>query len=124
MAGSVRKLLLICLVLGGTAFADQVNCIKWKDSSGANVGTYCKPFTIKAGPNVSFSDDQLTRVLTINSGYGYGSVRDSGAVGDGVTDDTAAIQTAVTAACASTYARLVYFPAGVYRISVPPSGVA
>jgi hypothetical protein len=124
VAGTVKKLLLLCLVLGGTAFADQVNCIKWKNSGGTTVGTYCKPFTVKAGPNVSFSDDQLTRVLTINSGYGYGSVRDSGAVGDGVADDTAAIQAAVTAACASTYSRLIYFPAGAYRITVPPSGVA
>jgi hypothetical protein len=39
------------------------------------------------------------------------SVKDFGAVGDGVTDDTAAIQAALTAAYA------VYFPAGNYRIN-------
>jgi hypothetical protein len=39
------------------------------------------------------------------------SVKDFGAVGDGVADDTAAIQAALTA----TYA--VYFPAGNYRIN-------
>lgn len=39
------------------------------------------------------------------------SVKDFGAVGDGVTDDTAAIQAAVTAA------RHVYFPVGIYKTS-------
>lgn len=40
-----------------------------------------------------------------------------GATGDGVTDDTAAIQAAVTAAQHITYTRLVFFPFGRYRIS-------
>lgn len=77
MAGSVKKLLLVCLVLGCSAFAQNslVNCIKWKDSSGATVGTYCRPFTIKAGTNITFSDDQLTRVLTINAGETQESIR-------------------------------------------------
>jgi hypothetical protein len=44
------------------------------------------------------------------------SVKDFGAVGDGVTDDTAAIQAAITA-CAGTSGKSVYFPAGDYYIS-------
>jgi hypothetical protein len=40
------------------------------------------------------------------------SVKDFGAVGDGVADDTAAIQAAL-----STTARAVYFPHGTYRIT-------
>jgi hypothetical protein len=45
------------------------------------------------------------------------SVKDFGAVGDGVTDDTAAIQAAIDH-CA-TAGRTVYFPAGTYNISAP-----
>lgn len=41
-----------------------------------------------------------------------------GAAGDGVTDDTAAIQAAITAATATT-GNTVFFPAGVYVISAP-----
>lgn len=44
------------------------------------------------------------------------SVKDFGAKGDGVTDDTAAIQAALTAA--GTSCGLVYFPHGTYMMSV------
>jgi hypothetical protein len=45
------------------------------------------------------------------------SVKDFGAVGDGVTDDTAAIQQAFTSAAAFTPKKTVYFPAGTYVIN-------
>ncbi|KUI53426.1 Glucan 1,3-beta-glucosidase [Cytospora mali] len=60
------------------------------------------------------------------SGYSvFRNVKDYGAVGDGVTDDTAAINAAITAGsrcgegCASstTTPAVVYFPAGTYLIS-------
>jgi hypothetical protein len=51
------------------------------------------------------------------------NVKSYGAVGDGVTDDTAACQAAVAAACASTYGRVVYWPAGSYKLTMPVAGV-
>jgi len=57
----------------------------------------------------------------------YRNVKDFGAKGDGVTDDTAAINSAITAygrcgmGCDSTTTRpaLVFFPSGTYVISAP-----
>lgn len=51
----------------------------------------------------------------IAQSFGWYSVRDYGAVGDGVTDDRAAIQAAIDAAVAGGGGR-VYFPAGTYAI--------
>lgn len=45
------------------------------------------------------------------------SVKDSGATGDGATDDTTAIQSAITLALASTTGATLYFPPGIYLIS-------
>lgn len=44
------------------------------------------------------------------------SVKDFGAVGDGTTDDTAAIQAAVDAVAALNY-KALYFPAGSYKLT-------
>jgi hypothetical protein len=45
------------------------------------------------------------------------NVKTYGAVGNGVTDDTTAIQAAITAAEAATYGGKVYLPAGKYNIA-------
>jgi hypothetical protein len=44
------------------------------------------------------------------------NVRDFGALGDGVTDDAAAIQLAINRASSASGSKAVYFPAGVYMI--------
>jgi polygalacturonase len=43
---------------------------------------------------------------------------DYGAQGDGSTDDTTAVQNAITAANSSTYGGVVYFPPGVYTVGL------
>ena len=51
----------------------------------------------------------------IDTSYGSINVRDYGAIGDGVSDDTSAIQTAISQGAFKT----VFFPSGLYRISAP-----
>ncbi len=51
----------------------------------------------------------------------YVSVADFGAVGDGVTDDTAAIQAARNYLAAQTDPPKLIFPAGIYKYSVSPN---
>jgi hypothetical protein len=50
------------------------------------------------------------------------SVKDFGAAGDGVTDDTAAVQAAIAALEASTNQNTLYFPDGTYRLNTPSIG--
>ncbi len=52
--------------------------------------------------------------LAIRKGDLYRNVKDYGATGDGVTDDTAAIQSTLTAL---PEGHVLYFPAGVYLVS-------
>jgi len=66
--------------------------------------TYDPPFTASVATNVEAKLAQ------------YISVKDFGAVGDGVADDTVAVQAAITAAMVGT-ANNVFFPAGTYKIS-------
>jgi polygalacturonase len=48
------------------------------------------------------------------------NLRDFGAVGDGTTDNTEAIQTAIDACCADEVCDTVVFPEGTYRIEDLP----
>lgn len=70
--------------------------------------SYTPPFTGSVATNVG---DKLAQTV---------SVMDFGAVGDGITDDTVAIQAAMTAANCSvngTQSKSVFFPAGTYLVS-------
>jgi hypothetical protein len=66
--------------------------------------TYDAPFTGAVATNVEAKLAQ------------YISVKDFGAVGNGIADDTVAVQAAITAAMVGT-ANNVFFPAGTYKIS-------
>ena len=68
--------------------------------------------------NVSLGGSDLTLQAALGTVYGYFfNVKSSayGAAGDGTTDDTTAIVSAITAAGAS--GGIVFFPAGVYRVT-------
>jgi glucan 1,3-beta-glucosidase len=55
---------------------------------------------------------------TIKHGTGFRSVKDYGAKGDGTTDDTAAINKAITDSRTGTSSQIVvYFPQGTYLVS-------
>lgn len=84
-------------------------------------------FTVQTGPN-ALEPVQRTLQDKLDD---YVSVKDFGAAGDGITDDTAAIQRALDRAFSTNqivlqtnYHRTLYFPAGTYIVSatinIPP----
>jgi Pectate lyase superfamily protein len=75
------------------------------------------PFTATGAVTVRTMPDRLTEIR---------NVKDFGAKGDGVTDDTRSIQTAINAASSTglnaygvTGGAMVFFPSGVYRTTAP-----
>jgi len=81
-------------------------------------------YTVETGPS---ANEEIQRSLQ-NKLDDFASVRDFGALGDGVTDDTAAINRALFELfCRDTDPRVrraLFFPAGVYRVTdtilIPP----
>jgi len=68
--------------------------------------SYTPPFTNSVGTNVG---DKLSETI---------SVTDFGAVGDGVTDDTVAIQNAIDY-CVTSLKGVIFIPAGTYNTTAP-----
>jgi|WetSurMetagenome_2_1015567.scaffolds.fasta_scaffold01336_8 hypothetical protein len=82
-------------------------------STGQSMATFLYDYTA--------ADWVLAGTSVVPSGGSGGSngtynVKTSGAVGDGATDDTAAVQTALTNACTDGKGT-VYFPPGTYKVS-------
>lgn len=77
---------------------------------------------LTAGTNVSLSYNDAANTLTVNASAATSSLINVksapyNATGNGSTDDTVAIQAALTAASASPHGAAVYFPDGTYIIS-------
>jgi hypothetical protein len=93
-----------------------------KDSNDVLIGTYDN-VTAEVNTDaslVSYTPAGTGAVTTTvqNKLRQYVSVKDFGAVGDNVTDDTAAIQAAITFAIGnSTTAGNVFFPSGTYKVT-------
>jgi Pectate lyase superfamily protein/Right handed beta helix region len=69
-------------------------------------------------PGHTTDHNNICDMLTLLANFNVKNTAYSGgAKGDGSTDDTAAIQAALTAARTSTYGGVVYLPAGIYIIS-------
>jgi hypothetical protein len=80
--------------------------------------------TVNAADELIIQQGGITKRATgaelakgLNAINGTVNVKDFGAVGDGVADDTAAIQAAIDSATASSGACSVFLPAGNYRIT-------
>lgn len=80
-------------------------------------------FIAGANTTINVADDSagnkadVTITATTQASTIVVNVKDQGAVGDGSTDDTAAINAAITAAQASGKNATVYFPAGTYKLT-------
>lgn len=105
-----------------TEHSDILNLLPLYTFKGLSAG-----FTAETGPS-TLEPVQRTLQDKLDD---YVSVKDFGAMGDGITDDTAAIQRALDRAFSTNqlvlqtnYHRTIYFPAGTYIVSatinIPP----
>jgi hypothetical protein len=95
-------------VLGAGVGIGALALLAETQSASAQTAFTSFPFSATGAPKARTMPDRLADVK---------NVRDFGAVGDGVTDDTVAIQSAVSAR--GTMAGVIFFPPGTYRTSSP-----
>jgi len=83
------------------------------DQTINGVKTFTGPINLPGGPkadNQALRKDQIEALIAANaSGSGIKNVKDYGAIGDGVTDDTNEVRAALTSG------GTIYFPPGRYR---------
>lgn len=110
---------------GGGALWQRVNG-SWVQFGASGVADW-PTITNKPTPVTDVTLPAESRTVTTFKDYNFNNrvfnVRDYGAVGDGVTDDTAAIQAAI-AACNTAGGGTVFFPRGTYEVSTgltPPN---
>lgn len=94
--------------------------LRWKDSNG-NIdsatptpsGDIGIPVSLAQGGTGSNYSSLLALATALGTELGHINVKSYGATGDGTTDDTSAIQAAITDAAG----RPIYFPAGTYVVT-------
>lgn len=91
----------------GTTLTRSV-LISTNANSAINLSGTAEVFISALAEDLNAIENQAARTAAM-----VANVKDYGAVGDGSTDDTTAIQNAITAASA------IYFPAGTYKTSSP-----
>lgn len=105
-----------------------------RNSNGNRVGTLYRTGDGKvalyddvSGKEATFGPDGFEVGSLTTEKYPVADVTTHGAVGNGITDDTAAVQSAITAADTADGAGVVYLPPGTYLVTddfVVPSGVS
>lgn len=117
-AGKLGEITIVPLANGGlgasqsTATANQIPVFP---GSGGGAAPTTGGTWLNALGNLTWNNDQY-----FHSGRPWVDVRSYGAVGDGVTDDTTAIQNAINAAEAVANGGAIFVPAGNYCIKTGP----
>lgn len=101
-------------LIGGMVQANGLVRFEWDGAQWELIGAQSQPFYAVTPA------EQALAINVVNTSYQPGVVQRYGAVGDGVTDDTAAIQAAVNASANGTQ-KLIYIPSTLsgYKITAP-----
>lgn len=91
---------------------DFDRALKYPTTDSTSITTVIPSSVDRAGKFLKFDSNGAPTAQSLPSPFV--SVKDFGAVGDGQTDDTAAIQTAINTVAAA--GQTLHFPAGTYRI--------